>query len=815
MFPTPSALPRTRTPVFPEYLYRSAIVFVGYFVAGKLGLSMPFTSGNVSPVWPPSGIALAAVLVWGYRVWPGIALGAFLVNFLSPIPHAAALGIAAGNTSSALVGAYLLRRTGFRPSLSRLQDVLALVVLGAGVSPIVAATTGVATLFITGVNPWLKFGSAWLIWWLGDAMGVLILTPLILTWRALSGGTARRQAELAALLIAAVVSCILVFDPRIGLGVADEVLAFAVFPFVIWGATRFGTEGAAMVSTLLAAVAVGETAAGLGPFSPRPAVHNAVLLQMFLAVISVTGLVLAAVIMERERAEHALAREQELLRERDISEHALRQSEQRLKLAQLAASIGTWEWNIRTGQVSWSDEVAALHGMSLQEFDGRYESWLSTVHAEDRGGVVAEVMRAVKETGQYEVEYRSLRRDGKTCWTYARGQVLYDQAGSPERLMGLCMDISRRKLQEQALIESENKFRAVAETAASAIYIHDGTRVVYANKAAEEITGYSREELLALDMWTLVHPNFINTVRERAVARLRGDPVPSRYEYKILTKAGEERWIDFSASTVNFEGKGCILATALDITDRKRAEETLIRTEKLATAGRMAATIAHEINNPLEAVTNLLYLAKSSPAADQHLRNYLELADAELKRVSHIAKQTLGFYRETSTPARFRPAAVLAEVLELLETKILERRVRIVRQDRGEPEIMGVAGELRQVFSNLLTNSLDSMPAGGQITVRVSNGRGWGDGARTGVRITIADNGTGIAAAHLRDIFEPFFTTKKDAGTGLGLWVAKQIVHKHGGTIRVRSRVAEKGGWTVFSLFLPENAAEKAEPAVA
>jgi PAS domain S-box-containing protein len=811
---TSSAVARSRTSLDRQYLYKTAIVFASYFVAGKLGLWMPFTSGNVSPVWPPSGIALAAVLAWGYGMWPGIALGAFFVNFLTPVPHAAALAIAVGNTSSALVGAYLLRRSGFRPSLNRLRDVLALVVLGAGLSPIVAATTGVSTLFFAGVNPWSEFGSAWPIWWLGDAMGVLILTPLILTWHALAKGPLRRQAELAALLLAAVLGCVLIFDPRVGLGVAEEVLAFAVFPFIIWAATRFGTEGAAMVSTLIAAIAVAETAAGFGPFTARHSVPNAVLLQVFLAVISVTGLVLAAVMMERERAELALAREQQLLRERERTEQALRQSEQRLKLAQLAASIGIWEWNIQSGQVTWSDEVAALHGLSLEQFDGRYESWLSTVHPGDRDRVIAEVMRAVKETGQYEVEYRSLRSDGQTYWTYARGQVHYDGSNSPARLLGLCMDISRRKLQEQALIESESKFRAVAETAASGIYIHDGTRVIYANKAAEEISGYTREELLTLDMWKLVHPEFLDQVRERAAARLRGDAVSSRYEYKILTKAGEERWIDFSASTVSFAGKPCVLATALDITDRKRAEEKLIRTEKLATAGRMAAAIAHEINNPLEAVTNLLYLAKSSPAVDASLRNYLELADGELKRVSHIAKQTLGFYRETSRPTRFRPGAILEEVLELLESKIAERKVSVVQQRRGEAEIMGVAGELRQVFSNLLTNSLDSVPLGGQITVRVSSGREW-SGVRKGARITIADNGTGIAPPHLREIFEPFFTTKKDSGTGLGLWVAKQIVHKHGGTIRVRSHVAEKGGWTVFSLFLPENAPEKADQAVA
>ena len=318
------------TPVRSAFLIRLTIVLAAYFLAGRIGLAVPFTSANVSPVWPPAGIALAAMLVWGYPMWPAVLLGAFLVNFFSPIPPTASFGIALGNTSSAVVAAWLLRRIpGFRPALSRLQDVLALVLLGA-LSTTVAATVGVTTLNVAGVKPWSGFASAWLIWWLGDAMGVVVIAPLILSFSRLARLHGERRLEFAGLASAAFGVSFLVFDHRLGLGVADNVLAFVVFPFVIWAAIRFGIAGSAVVSALVAGVAIWATAAGLGPFVQPNPIRGATLLQVYLGVISVSGLALAAVSAEREAVAGALQTVQELARWREQAEKALRSSEQRL-----------------------------------------------------------------------------------------------------------------------------------------------------------------------------------------------------------------------------------------------------------------------------------------------------------------------------------------------------------------------------------------------------------------------------------------------------------------------------------------------------
>jgi two-component system NtrC family sensor kinase len=236
----------------------------------------------------------------------------------------------------------------------------------------------------------------------------------------------------------------------------------------------------------------------------------------------------------------------------------------------------------------------------------------------------------------------------------------------------------------------------------------------------------------------------------------------------------------------------------------KKAEAALISSEKLASAGRMAAVLAHEINNPLAAVMNLLFLAQSTGDTAAPVRRYLEMADDELKRIAHITRQTLGFYHESSAPTTFLVATLLSSVIDLLQAKIVSTQVIMEKQCDDLLQITAIFGELRQVISNLMLNSLDSLGEGGRITVRASRSRNSQDGISR-IRITIADNGEGISAAALPRIFEPFFTTKSSTGNGLGLWVGKQIIEKHGGSVWVRSRTSQPQG-TTFSMVLPEHA---------
>jgi two-component system NtrC family sensor kinase len=235
---------------------------------------------------------------------------------------------------------------------------------------------------------------------------------------------------------------------------------------------------------------------------------------------------------------------------------------------------------------------------------------------------------------------------------------------------------------------------------------------------------------------------------------------------------------------------------------RLKAEEALIKSEKLASVGRMSAVIAHEINNPLAAVMDLLYLVERVEGVPATALEYLTTVDGELKRIAHITRQTLGFYREIVIPETFNVASLLDSVISLFQAKIKSTQAILNRQCDKELQFSAIHGELRQVFSNLLANSLDAVGERGKVTLRASLSRN-PKNENGQLRITVADNGKGIGQASLLQIFEAFYTTKGSIGNGLGLWVSKQIIEKHGGNIQVRSSTNGAHQGTSFSVTLP------------
>jgi PAS domain S-box-containing protein len=470
------AASQTRTPdtrlllsTFREpYLVQFTVFLVAYCIAGKLGQATTnIRSSNLGPVWPAYGIALAAFLVCGYRVWPAIALGAFLVAFFSPVTHLAALGQAAGATLAAFSGAFLLQRVAkFDKSLSRLRDALALVVLGALGSALVSASIGTSVLYATEVHAYSGLGSAWLIYWLGDATGVLLITPLVLTLpNFLRSQLRTRITELAALLLLVTAACFLIFgDPSL-VPVRLHVLAFTVLPFVMWAAIRFGVSGAALSILLIATIATVETALGSGPFVTSTPFTNAVLLDTFFAVLSVTGVTLASVIAEREQAQRERersVREQGALEARLEAEQVVRASEERLRLAQQAAGIGTFERNVRTGVVTWTPEMASMYGLPPGDSGQTHTAFENLIHPDDRARVMELVDSALKTGQQTTGEWRVLWPDGSIHWIAGRWQVFRNELGEPLRVLGANMDVTGRKRIEEALLEVNRNLEAQA-----------------------------------------------------------------------------------------------------------------------------------------------------------------------------------------------------------------------------------------------------------------------------------------------------------------------------------------------------------------
>jgi signal transduction histidine kinase len=245
----------------------------------------------------------------------------------------------------------------------------------------------------------------------------------------------------------------------------------------------------------------------------------------------------------------------------------------------------------------------------------------------------------------------------------------------------------------------------------------------------------------------------------------------------------------------------------LDASERKRGEEALRRTEKLAAAGRLAASIAHEINNPLEAITNLLFLMRSSCALNETAMGLLTTAEQEVRRMSEITQQTLRFYRQSTLPGRATMSDLLDSVLSLYQPRLNTLGIEVQRRYNPEMDLFCFAGEVRQVIANMVGNAIDATAGGGRLIVRARRSRNWKNPNLEGVRFTVADTGSGMELEVKERLFEAFFTTKGITGTGLGLWVSHEIIVKHHGMVHVRSRPASAGGasGSVFQIFFPDN----------
>ena len=343
----------------------------------------------------------------------------------------------------------------------------------------------------------------------------------------------------------------------------------------------------------------------------------------------------------------------------------------------------------------------------------------------------------------------------------------------------------------------------------------DGT-VMSWNHAAELMYGYTREEMIGKPVAMLLPPDRPDEVAH-ILSRLKRGERLFHFETVRLAKNGRKLQVALTISPIR-NGSGELVGAstiARDITEHKNAEEALRKAEKLALAGRMATTVAHEINNPLEAIGNILYLLRNVVELSAEARRYVETAQQELKRVSEITKLTLGMQRGAADRREsVQVTKLLDNVLTLYERKSKTLGIQIQRRYSYDDVVIGSPGELRQVFSNLIVNAMDALAASGnKLVVSVRQARRWDTGAE-GVRISIGDDGPGIAPAHRSQLFQAFYTTKGELGTGIGLWVSKAIVHKHGGALRVRSSVRGGQSGTCFSVFLPfETASHKANVA--
>ena len=406
----------------PGYWLGLAGLSGAYVATAKLGIELSVAHGVITPVWAPSGISLAALLLFGRRFWPAVAVGALIANATSGADPAVAAAIALGNTLEALVGASLLQRVGFRTSLERVRDVLSLVALGAGVGTLIAATNGVTVLFLADSGRG-SFGADWLLWWFGDAVGILMVAPLLLVALTSEKSRPSRVRLLEALVLLASLTAL---GAVVFVGGAWR-YPYLLFPFLLWSALRFRQLGAAASSCLVGAIATWGTVAGTVPFGGDSPTQRVQVIQALVGLLAIGLLVVGATLAERETANKSL-----------------RQVAAQLSEAQALAHIGSWEWELPTNAVSWSDELYRIWGLAPARFGASYEAYLETVHPDDRE-LVDEAVRGALETGAFDYECRIVRSDGGERVIRARGKLVADASGSPLKLIGTAQDITAQK----------------------------------------------------------------------------------------------------------------------------------------------------------------------------------------------------------------------------------------------------------------------------------------------------------------------------------------------------------------------------------
>lgn len=449
------------------------LLFVAVYVAaGKIGLSLAFVHESSTAVWPPSGIALAALLIVGLRLWPAVFAGAFLVNITTSGHLGSSVAIAIGNTLEAVVAAWLVNRyANGRHAFERAADILRFTVLGAMAAPLIAATVGTTALVTAGLADSADYLSIWGTWWCGDAVGSMVFPPLVLLWPSSMQAfqSRKRPVEAVALaLITGILSAVIFGDTP--LGRLHEPLEFLIVPLLLWAALRFGAFETTLTILFMGVIAFIGTLAGYGPFVRPDANTSLLLFQAFLGFRMPVLLAVAAEVAARAATEAEVRRLNEDLEAR-VRERtdALVRSQEHLTEAQQIGQVGSWEWDIRQNVLRWSDELYRLYGARTEDA-ASYEGFLAFVHPGDREMVQGVVANALATAGPFRMDHRIVRSDGEVRVMHGQGRVIVDDTGAPSRMVGTGQDVTERwkAAEERAQLLGEQAARRQAEEANTA-----------------------------------------------------------------------------------------------------------------------------------------------------------------------------------------------------------------------------------------------------------------------------------------------------------------------------------------------------------
>jgi PAS domain S-box-containing protein len=483
----------------------------------------------------------------------------------------------------------------------------------------------------------------------------------------------------------------------------------------------------------------------------------------------------------------------------------LRESEARLKLATEVAKLGVFVWDTVEDIGSWeNDRVYEIFGRTRDQGPVNGAAFLGeVVHPDYRDAFRQAVEQTLQKGEAFRFEGLIYRADGALRRIEIHGDLQPETDGSRGRILGTVRDVTKIRETEAGQRESAKHLGELAAIVASSddvIVSKDLNGIITSwNDAATRVFGYLPEEMIGASILKLI-PEHLHSDEKTIIESIRAGRRIEHFETVRLAKDGRLIDVSLTVSPIKDEEGRVIGASKIlrDVSSRKRMEQSLLQAEKIAATGRMAATIAHEINNPLEAVMNLLYLLRGK-IKDEEGRGFLATAEDELGRVSHIAKQTLGYYREHAAASLASLSDIAEAALAVYEPRCIAADITVRKSLGPSTKVMLRRGEMMQVISNLIVNAIYAMPAGGTLSVSVCDA----SGAEDGVVLTVADDGAGIAPTDLPKVFDAFFTTRATVGTGIGLFVAKQFVEGHGGRIDIESSCESDGHGTSVRVLLP------------
>ncbi|MFY9607182.1 MAG: MASE1 domain-containing protein [Blastocatellia bacterium] len=786
---------------YPTQLALLIVVAVIYFLAAKLGLSLAFLHASVSPVWPPTGVAIAAILLLGYRTAAAVFVGALVANMATGLPIVTASAIAAGNTLEALAAGFLIHRfVGFQSPFYRARDVLKFVLLAALFSPTVSATIGNASLCLGGAAAWVNFGSLWLTWWIGDGVGALVVAPLIITWvdKSSEHWPPRRLAEGLLLLTSISAVSTILFREALPSNLVNLSVGRLIIPFLLWAAFRLGPRGVATAVALFSGFAIWGTRMGLGPIAGQSPNDSLLLLQVSVAANGITFLVLAGVVAERKRAEQAVFFPASIVESTDD------------------AVIGkTLDGTI----LSWNQGAERLYGYAAEEVIGRS---ISILIPPERGEELPRLLEQIargESIDRFETE--RVKKDGQMVLVSLTLSQIKDSAGKIIGASAIARDITRRRSAEEDLRRREEQLRLALEAANMGAWDYEvQSGAVRWSSGLELIHGIAPGSFGGTfdDYLKDTHPDD----RQRVVASLartleQGDE--HDIEYRIITPDGNVRWV---------EGKGVVsrdrrrrpirmTGVCMDVTERKQAErerEDLLAREQAARAEAEAANrakdeflalVSHELRTPLNAIVGWVEILLVNSGRDEALTaRALEV----IKRNAELQTRIIGDILDVSRiitgklQLEMRPVelpAVIQSAISAVQPAAAAKNVHLRSGLEPTDPLSGDPQRLQQIVWNLLSNAIKFSSAGGEVEIRLRQ-------IGANAQITVSDAGEGIPPEFLPRLFDRFSqadssTTRKYGGLGLGLSIVQQLVELHGGTVKADSAGKERGA--VFTVTLP------------